>query len=34
MDLHLGVKLEVEDLKQITQARKKKEVGVEVEVDI
>ena len=34
MGLHLGVKLEVEDLKQITQARKKKEVEVEVEVDI
>ena len=34
MGLHLGVKLEVEDVKQITQARKKKEVEVEVEVDI
>ena len=34
MSLHLGVKLEVEDVKQITQARKKKEVEVEVEVDI
>ena len=34
MGLHLGVKLEAEDLKQITQARKKKEVEVEVEVDI
>ena len=34
MGLYLGVKLEVEDLKQITQARKKKEVEVEVEIDI
>ena len=34
MGLHLGVKLEAEDVKQITQARKKKEVEVEVEVDI
>jgi DNA-directed RNA polymerase subunit alpha len=30
MDLHLGVKLEAEDIKQITQAQKKKEVEVEV----
>ena len=33
MELHLGVKLEAEDIKQITQqAKKKKEVEVEVEV--
>ena len=31
MELHLGVKLEAEDIKQITQqAKKKKEVEVEV----
>jgi DNA-directed RNA polymerase subunit alpha len=34
MGLHLGVKLEAEDLKQITQARKKKEVEIEVDVDL
>jgi hypothetical protein len=32
MGLHLGIKLEEDDLKQITQARKKKEVEADVEV--
>jgi DNA-directed RNA polymerase subunit alpha len=32
MELHLGVKLDVEDLKQVTQAKKKKEVEVEADV--
>ena len=34
MGLHFGVKLEAEDIKQITQARKKKEVEVEVDVEL
>jgi len=34
MDLHLGVKLDAEDLKQVTQAKKKKEVEVEVDVSL
>jgi len=34
MELHLGVKLDAEDLKQVTQAKKKKEVEVEVNVDL
>jgi len=34
MELHLGVKLDAEDLKQVTQAKKKKEVEVEVDVSI
>ena len=34
MGLHLGVKLEAEDIKQITQARKTKEVEVEVDIDL
>ena len=32
MGLHFGIKLEAEDLKQIAQARKKKEVEIEIEV--
>ncbi len=32
MGLHLGIKLEEDDLKQITHARKKKEVEADVEV--
>jgi DNA-directed RNA polymerase subunit alpha len=32
MELHLGVKLDVEDLKHVTQAKKKKEVEVEADV--
>jgi hypothetical protein len=31
MGLHLGMKLEEEDLKQITAARKKKEMETDVE---
>jgi len=34
MNLHLGVKLDAEDLKQVTQAKKKKEVDVEVDVSL
>ena len=34
MGLHFGVKLEAEDVKQIAQARKKKEVEVEVDVEL
>ncbi|SVC30726.1 uncharacterized protein METZ01_LOCUS283580, partial [marine metagenome] len=34
MELHLGIKLEAEDLKQINQARKKKEVEIEVDTDL
>jgi DNA-directed RNA polymerase subunit alpha len=34
MELHLGVKLEEEDLKHITQAKKKKEVEVEANIDL
>jgi len=34
MGLHFGVKLEAEDIKQIAQARKKKEVEVEVDVEL
>jgi len=34
MGLHFGVKLDAEDIKQITQARKKKEVEVEVDVEL
>jgi len=34
MELHLGVKLDAEDLKQITQVKKKKEVEVEVDVSL
>jgi DNA-directed RNA polymerase subunit alpha len=34
MELHLGVKLDEEDLKQVTQAKKKKEVEVEVDVSL
>jgi DNA-directed RNA polymerase subunit alpha len=34
MGLHFGVKLEAEDLKQIAQARKKKEAEVEIDVDL
>jgi DNA-directed RNA polymerase subunit alpha len=34
MELHLGVKLDAEDLKQVTQAKKKKEVEVEVDVSL
>ena len=34
MELHLGVKLDEEDLKQVTQVKKKKEVDVEVDVDL
>jgi DNA-directed RNA polymerase subunit alpha len=35
MGLHLGVKLEADDLKQIALSRKKKEVEVEaVDIDI
>jgi len=34
MELHLGVKLDAEDLKQVTQAKKKKEVEVEVDASL
>jgi len=34
MELHLGVKLDAEDLKQVTQAKKKKEVEVEVDANL
>lgn len=34
MDLHLGVKLDEEDLKHITQVKKKKEVEVEANIDL
>ena len=34
MGLHFGVKLDAEDIKQIAQARKKKEVEVEVDVEL
>jgi len=34
MELHLGVKLDEEDLKQVTQAKKKKEVEVEVDANL
>ena len=34
MGLHFGVKLDAEDVKQIAQARKKKEVEVEVDVEL
>jgi len=34
MELHLGVKLDAEDLKQVTQAKKKKEVEVEVDISL
>jgi len=34
MELHLGVKLDAEDLKQVMQVKKKKEVDVEVDVDL
>ena len=34
MGLHFGVKLDSEDVKQISQARKKKEVEVEVDVEL
>ena len=34
MELHLGVKLDEEDLKHITQVKKKKEVEVEANIDL
>lgn len=34
MELHLGVKLDEEDLKHITQVKKKKEVEVEANIDV
>jgi DNA-directed RNA polymerase subunit alpha len=34
MDLHLGVKLDEEDLKHITQVKKKKEVEAEANIDL
>ncbi len=34
MELHLGVKLDEEDLKHIMQVKKKKEVEVEANIDL